>query len=562
MLGDPAPPGEDVARLRESLARFQILVEEAEDVAIVLDGGGRAHFMSAALRRVLGWAPDHWVGRRLWGAVHRQDQARARAALGWLRARPERTGELELRCAHADGGWRRVRVVGRNLLADPTLPGLIIHFQDVTSWREAEAALHQISEDLGREAKERARKALEKERLLEDLAATLPGAVYGYREDAAGRKCLDYVSAGVQTLTGLPASAILEDPGRVLDRVPAEDRARLAVLTAQSLTGLDAFVAELRVRQADGSERWVSVHQCPRRLPDGGTVWSGVALDIGARRRAEESLLAAHAEVARAARLKDEFQAHISHELRTPLTNVLAQAQALAEGLYGPLNAAQIEAVAGIKEGGERLAALVRDLLDVARLHAGELRLDPSPCRLRDVASAAVGAAQRGARDKGIAVDIAIAPPDLVVVADGPRLQQVLGNLLGNAVKFTPPGGRVGVRAAVAPDADRVRIEVWDTGIGIAAGDLARVFEPFVQLNGGRTRRHSGVGLGLVLARRVVELHGGQIEVASQPGAGSVFTVVLPWHPVTTGLGLFSPVAAVAPQQTTGSLPDADSVPP
>jgi PAS domain S-box-containing protein len=523
--------GEDMARLRGSLAQFQILVEEAGDVALILDTGARARYVSPALRRVLGWAPERWLGRRLWEYVHAGDRATIRAALGWLKGGAERSGEIEVRCAHAAGGWRLVRVLGRNLLSDPTLRGVIVNFQDVTSWREAEAALRRMNEDLGREAKERARKALEKERLLEDLAATLPGALYEYREDTSGRGAVDYVSPGIESLIGLPASALIEDPRRLLELMPVEDQKRLDEMAARSRDELKPFEVEVRVRQPDGTERWVGLYECPRRLADGSTVWSGVALDVGPRRRAEEALRAAHAEVARASRLKDEFQAHISHELRTPLTNVLAQAQALAEGLYGALNPEQLEAVLGIKEGGDQLAGLVRDLLDVARLHAGELKLDLTPCALRTVAAAVVLVANRAAQEKRIRIEMEIEPPDLEVLADGQRLRQSVAKLMENAVKFTPAGGRVGLRVRGDAVGGTVRIVVWDTGVGIAAQDVAHVFEAFVQLEGGRARRHGGTGLGLVLARRIVELHGGRLDVSSQPGVGSEFTVVLPWHP-------------------------------
>jgi PAS domain S-box-containing protein len=234
------------------------------------------------------------------------------------------------------------------------------------------------------------------------------------------------------------------------------------------------------------------------------------------------------AELARVARAKDEFLASMSHELRTPLNGILGTAEVIAEGVYGPVDGEMRAALGRVEESGRHLLSLINDILDVAKVEAGKLALEPGPVAVEDLCRASLRLVQEPAQRKRIRLALGGQLDLPTIVADERRLKQVLVNLLTNAVKFTPAGGKVGVDVDTADDGATLCIAVWDTGVGIAAEDLPRLFQSFVQLDTRLAREQAGTGLGLALVRRLVGLHGGSVDVQSEPGRGSRFTVRLP----------------------------------
>jgi signal transduction histidine kinase len=229
-----------------------------------------------------------------------------------------------------------------------------------------------------------------------------------------------------------------------------------------------------------------------------------------------------------ASRAKTEFLAHMSHELRTPLNAVLGLSEAMLERIFGELDPAQVDALTTIHASGSHLLALINDVLDVARVESGKLPIETEQVWLRPLIdeTTALVASQLASKRQRLVLDLAAALPPVDI--DRRRIKQVLLNLLGNASKFSPPGATVTVRADGRDDARRVEIAVSDDGPGIAAAERARIFEPFVTLDPSMSRAHGGAGLGLTLARHIVDLHGGQIRVDSEPGRGATFTIVLP----------------------------------
>jgi len=240
-------------------------------------------------------------------------------------------------------------------------------------------------------------------------------------------------------------------------------------------------------------------------------------------------LRAANAELARAARLKDEFMASMSHELRTPLNAILGMSEALQEQLFGPLNEKQLKFLGIIEQSGRHLLALINDILDIAKAEAGKIELELGPVMVELVCQASLQMVAQSAYEKQITVHSTFDSQVKQIQADERRLKQILVNLLSNAVKFTPEGGNIGLTVQADADEGLVRFTVWDTGIGIAPQDMDKLFKPFVQLDSGLARKYSGTGLGLSLVHRLVELHGGSISVESEVGKGSRFTVCLPW---------------------------------
>jgi PAS domain S-box-containing protein len=250
-----------------------------------------------------------------------------------------------------------------------------------------------------------------------------------------------------------------------------------------------------------------------------------IARDLAERRRAEALRLEVDRE-RELNRLKADLVNAVSHELRTPLTSLMGYAEFLEDEVGGPLAPEQHEFVAQIQEGTRRLQRLVDDLLDFARLEAGTFSLSLREADLAQKVRETIESLRPQAQVKGVVLEADSPDGATMVRMDPGRIGQVLLNLVGNAIKFTPEGGRVTVRILAAPR--RVRVEVADTGIGIAPEHLERLFEKFYQVNGGITREQGGTGLGLSIAKALVEAHGGTIDVESTPGVGSTFWFTLP----------------------------------
>jgi PAS domain S-box-containing protein len=269
----------------------------------------------------------------------------------------------------------------------------------------------------------------------------------------------------------------------------------------------------------------------------------GISTDITERKRAEEALQAlmvsleekvkertAELEMARdqalmATRHKSEFLANMSHELRTPLNAVIGFSDMLLEKMFGDLNQKQHEYVQDILSSGRHLLALINDILDLSKVESGRIELELSTFNLPMALENALTLIRERAMHQGIQVSIDCDPRLGDYTADERKVKQILLNLLSNAIKFTPEGGRISVGATLREG--EVQIAVTDTGIGIASDDHQRIFAEFYQIRSGM-RKPEGTGLGLALAKKFVELHGGKIWVESQVGEGSTFTFTLP----------------------------------
>lgn len=239
-----------------------------------------------------------------------------------------------------------------------------------------------------------------------------------------------------------------------------------------------------------------------------------------------ESERAARAEAERASRLKDDFLATVSHELRTPLNAILGWAQILTQGRNAQPDAAA-QGLAAILRNARAQAHLIEDLLDMSRIVSGKIRLDLRTLGLAEIVDSAVGTITPAAQTKGVELDYAAADGAPAVRGDSERLQQILLNLLGNAVKFTPEGGQV--RVAVTAREGWAEVAVSDTGQGIPPHFMPYVFDPFRQADPSPTRRHGGLGLGLAVVQHLVELHGGTVRAESPgEGLGATFCVRLP----------------------------------
>ncbi|CAG0941306.1 MAG: Sensor histidine kinase RcsC [Rhodocyclaceae bacterium] len=225
-------------------------------------------------------------------------------------------------------------------------------------------------------------------------------------------------------------------------------------------------------------------------------------------------------------RHKSEFLASMSHELRTPLNAIIGFSEALLERIFGGMNPKQEDYLKDIHESGRHLLSLINDILDLSKVEAGRMELEPAPFGLPALLEATLALVRERALRHDIRLSLEVAPEVGEIVADERKVKQIVVNLLSNAVKFTPDGGSVTLSACRTVEG--VEVAVSDTGVGIAAEDQAAVFEEFRQVGRDYLSKHEGTGLGLALAKRFVELHGGRIAVASAPGCGATFTFTLP----------------------------------
>jgi PAS domain S-box-containing protein len=276
----------------------------------------------------------------------------------------------------------------------------------------------------------------------------------------------------------------------------------------------------------DGSEFPVEISLSPLETEEGMLVSSAIR-DITERKQIERILYEKNIELQTAAETKNRFLANMSHELRTPLNGIIGFSEFLVDGKPGPINEKQKEYLEDILNSGQHLLQLINDVLDLSKVEAGKMQFDPEKFTLakalRDVCAVTKPIAQK----KGICLELRVAPELGEVTLDQQKFKQILYNLLSNAIKFTDDGGKVTIHVVML-DACRFKLVVEDTGIGMKREDLRRLFKEFEQLDPGATRRYEGTGLGLALTRKILELQGGTIDVESEVGKGSRFSVVLP----------------------------------
>jgi PAS domain S-box-containing protein len=289
---------------------------------------------------------------------------------------------------------------------------------------------------------------------------------------------------------------------------------------------------EIEMLRKDGSIFPILVSATAIYDKDGRYVTSRSTLfDDTDRKHALETLRLANSEMKRAMHMKDEFLASMSHELRTPLNAILGLSESLLEQTAGPINEKQQKYLVTVNESGRHLLELINDILDLAKIESGQIKIEPGRVNINTVCEASLRMIKQLAQKKNQIVEVEVEKAIEHVWADERRLKQMIVNLLSNAVKFTPEGGQLGLKVRIDRKDIKLLIIIWDRGIGIREEDLKRLFQPFVQLDSSLSRESAGTGLGLALVAEMARLHGGSVSVSSQLGQGSQFTIILPWDP-------------------------------
>lgn len=294
-----------------------------------------------------------------------------------------------------------------------------------------------------------------------------------------------------------------------------------------TITSGRVWKGEIKNHAKDGSFYWVDTTIVPFLGDDGEPIqFIAIRADITERKHFEESLQEAN-------RMKSEFLANMSHELRTPLNGIIGFTEFLIDEKPGPLRPKQQEYLGDVLNSARHLLQLINAVLDLAKVEAGKMELHPETFPVCKAVEEVTAVIKSIAHKKHIAVGIEVSDGLDAVTLDQHKFKQVLYNLLSNAVKFSDEGGQVDIHARRL-DPHRLEVQVRDTGIGIKTEDISRLFTEFEQLDSGTARRFEGTGLGLALTKKIIEFQGGRIGVQSEPGEGSVFTVILP---VMTGEG-------------------------
>ena len=507
--------------LQHNEERFRLLVESVRDYAIfMLDPEGRVVTWNAGAERFKGYRAHEIIGQHF--SRFYPPEALARGLPAHELEVAQATGTFE------DEGWR-VRQDGSQFWANVVITamrapdGQLLGFakvtRDLTQRRHHEEAL--------RRSEERFRLLVEG---VSDYAI--------FMLDPNGR--IATWNVGAERIKGYTAADIIGRHFSIF--YPREAReSGWPDHELQVAAEKGSFVDEgWRVRK-DGSMLWANVTITALRHEDGRLLgFAKLTRDLTERRQAEAAELAsrqrdellqaersARMEAQRATRMKDEFLATLSHELRTPLSAILGWTQVLRRAGQADKPVDLERAIDVIDRNARAQVKLIDDLLDLSRIMAGKVRLDVQPIALLDVVQAAVDSALPSAEAKDLRLTSRLDPAASMVHGDSARLQQVVWNLLTNAIKFTPRGGQVQVTLQrIGP---RLELSISDSGIGIPASYLPHVFDRFSQQDSSTTRAFGGLGLGLAICRQLVELHGGSIRVSSAgEGQGATFVVELP----------------------------------
>ncbi|MBK9603045.1 MAG: PAS domain S-box protein [Anaerolineales bacterium] len=576
--------------LRENEERFRAWIENSLDVVTIVGLDGIIQYESPSFEHLLGYKPEEMIGANAFDFIHPDDRGQVGEIFAQNVQKPESTANAEFRFRHRDGSWRVFEGMGKTYLDDHGEMVGLINSRDITGRKQAEMEIRQRLSELEvlyqsglslsqlvkpKTIAQKIINLLDQEmdwhhtairlyhpesKTLELLAFNLP-KLTSQEEYGATEKRFKTIHRFDQGLSGwavqhgqtVCSSDLKNDPRYFETFRGLQSGLYVPIKIAERVLGVISIESDKPNAFNEADERLVATLSNQAAVAfENASLFQSARQEIAERKKVEEllaeernhlvlrveertaELSLANSDLARALRARDEFLASMSHELRTPLTGILGFSETLQLKTYGELSEKQYKAVKYIEDSGRHLLDLINDILDLSKIEAGKLDLQFIPCALADICQASIQLTKGIAQQKKQTVYYESPAEPIMLHADARRLKQILVNLLGNAIKFTPENGELGLEVQADEAGRRVRLTVWDKGIGIASGNIHELFKPFVQLDSSLAREYSGTGLGLPLVQRLTELHNGSIEVESVIGKGSRFTVNLPWSPQNT----------------------------
>ncbi|MBW4519389.1 MAG: PAS domain S-box protein [Scytolyngbya sp. HA4215-MV1] len=566
--------------LRSSEKRYATLTSMAPVGIFRADAQGNCVYVNECWCEMTGLSPVEASGLGWIRALHPEDRKKYRDE--WQRA--IQIGDafnLEYRFQKAQGQviWVFGQAVQEREI-DGTLAGYVATVTDISDRKRAEQVLRQQAEReaLSREITLRIRQSLELQTIFdtacqeirqfiqsdrvgifkfdpesscddgefvaESVVEGFPSVVAIKIQDHCfgERHAPLYMQGKIYALSDIHQGELLECHTSLLAKFQVQASLVMPLLTGGVLWGL------LCIHQCSAPRQWQEIEinlaqQIANQLAiaiQQARLFEQLQQELTERQQAQKQLTESNRqlaisneELARATRLKDEFLANMSHELRTPLNAILGMTEGLQEEVFGPINEEQKKALQTVERSGTHLLELINDILDLAKIEAGQVELHYTLTGIRQLCQSSILFVRQQALKKNLQLQVKVpdALPNLLI--DERRIRQVLINLLNNAVKFTPEGGSILLEVSTELESDAnaassICFAVIDTGIGIAPEHLQKLFQPFIQVDSALNRQYSGTGLGLSLVKRIVELHGGHVDVSSEVGVGSRFTITLP----------------------------------
>jgi PAS domain S-box-containing protein len=504
----------------ESEKRFRGVVEDQTDLICRFRPDGTLTFVNGAYCRFYGKDRDELIGTNFMQKLSMVDAAVPLSSFRSLTPdHPVVTFDFRVTTPSDCVVWQQYAVRRLALETDEIEFQAVI--QDITERKQSEQALR------ASEAKYRS------------LVAHIPDVVWTARENRE----LIYISDKVRSVLDYTPEELIQAGGSFwLSRVHPNDVPHVQMAYELLFAEGRKLDIEYRIRRKSGEWIWLHERAPGTRREDGVLCADGLCSDVSRRKRTEEGLQQARDDAESANRAKSLFLANMSHELRTPLNAIIGFSEILSDKTFGDLNDHQLKYTNNILSSGRHLLQLINDILDLSKVEAGRLQLSRTPFRVAKAMADVETIVKTLAAKKRIALKFKVAADLPSLFADEPKFKQIMYNLLSNAIKFTPDGGHVTVTTLLDQVSDTafrtrsvapvrcLRIAVADTGIGIQPEDHERIFREFEQVDSSYGRQQQGTGLGLALTKKLVELHGGNLQVQSRgiEGEGTTFTFTMP----------------------------------
>lgn len=508
--------------LKASEERIRLLLNYSGEAIYGVNLEGNCTFANPACVKALGYrSQDELLHKNMHNLIHNKKANGEALSRSECRVyRVMKTGKMDRVTGEvfwkADGTSFPVEYISSPILRDGVIVGSVISFEDITKRLEIENELRRTRDELEVRVEERTEEIARLQRAVEQSSNVVVITDY--------EGVIEYVNPKFYSVYGYTEDEVMGQKTSIL-KADNLGRDEFRILWETVKSG-NSWRGEFHNLKKDGSRTWQLASISPVTNTTGViTHFIAAQESIDEVKEAEFALQTAREEAEKANQAKSAFLANMSHELRTPLNAIIGFTQILNRQGRGSMTEKQSRFLNRIKEAGDHLLQMVNDVLDLSKIEADKVELDPKPFDFGLMLDRSPLTIQSIAQKKNIIIEKEIEEDLGWYVGDETRIKQVIFNFLSNAFKFTPSGKKIGIKAW--GEDDRIHVKIWDEGIGISQENLERIFTPFEQIKN-HTISEQGTGLGLAITRRLVELHGGTIQVESELGKGSSFTIIFP----------------------------------